>query len=322
MISVAMCTYNGEKFLKEQLESIFSQTCQPDEIIISDDCSKDHTVQLAYSLLAQWNGKWKIVQNKENMGFRKNFEQAIQLCQGDIIFLSDQDDVWLPEKIETMVAVFARHPDVILAFHDAELVDRNLTGLGFSFWDFLDFKPACFKNLDYRQLIGHNVVQGSACAFRKNLVSSACPFPQDIAHDEWLGLVALVLGNIFPISKKLLKYRQWESNVIGGRKKSIEDKLVEYIFSIRKVTHIHREFLFNKNKVNRKWLKRYREVIQLKYPNIIDSNDVMQKRELYIRKKNLKIIFLAFKYLKIYPCPQRALKEFIRDVLTISVNEL
>lgn len=288
MISVAMCTYNGEKFLGEQLESIFLQTCPPDEIIICDDNSQDNTVQVAKSLLNKWNGSWKLIQNKKNLGFRKNFEQAIQLCQGDIIFLSDQDDVWMPEKIETMVAIFAKHPDVILAFHDAELVDRNLNRLGLSFWDFLDFKPIYFENFDYCQLIGHNVVQGSACAFRKELVLNACPFPTDSAHDEWLALVALVLGNIFPLPNRLLKYRQWEANTIGGRRRSIRDKLMKYIFSIRETTDSHRKFLIYKNKVNKEWIQRYWNVLRLKYPNMINADSIMQKKRTIYTKEKLE----------------------------------
>jgi glycosyltransferase involved in cell wall biosynthesis len=119
MISVAMCTYNGSKHIKEQLESIIYQTRKPDEIIICDDCSSDNTVEIAQNLLSVSTIKSTIIRNEINLGFRKNFEKAIGLCHGDIVFLSDQDDVWLPEKIEKVANIFDNDEEVIMAFHDA-----------------------------------------------------------------------------------------------------------------------------------------------------------------------------------------------------------
>lgn len=94
MNSVAMCTYNGEKYIKEQLESIIHQTLPPDEIIICDDGSNDHTISAIKETMRVWRGSWMLVQNEKNLGYKKNFQKAISLCQGDIIYLSDQDDVW------------------------------------------------------------------------------------------------------------------------------------------------------------------------------------------------------------------------------------
>lgn len=317
MISVAMCTYNGERFLSEQLKSIFSQTCPPDEIIICDDCSKDHTVQLAHSLLSQWNGKWKIIQNEKNLGFRKNFEQVIQLCQGDIIFLSDQDDVWMPEKIGVMMRVFKNHANVILAFHDAEIVDRNLSQLASSFWNILDFNPECFCRSDYRQLLGHNVVQGSACAFRKELVHCACPFPTEAIHDEWLALVALSMGDICPIGNRLLKYRQWGNNAIGGRQTTVIQKLKKYLFTMGKAADTHREYVLKKNALNKEWIRRYENKIRITHSYMIGANSIMEQRYHYIEEKSFKITFLWKKYFGIYPRKKRALKEFAKDILAV-----
>ena len=100
MISVAMCTYNGEKYIQEQLESIIYQSVPPDEIVICDDCSNDATLEIVKDILNSYDGIVQLVSNKHNLGYRKNFEKAISLCHGDIIFLSDQDDVWSSNKIE------------------------------------------------------------------------------------------------------------------------------------------------------------------------------------------------------------------------------
>jgi glycosyltransferase involved in cell wall biosynthesis len=134
MISVAMCTYNGSRYLAEQLNSIIHQTMPPDEIVICDDCSKDDSVAIAKKILSNWKGKTQIVVNQKNLGFRKNFQKAINLCHGDIIFLSDQDDVWDLEKIQLMMYVFNTDPDVSLVFHDSQLVDSQLNMLYPSFW--------------------------------------------------------------------------------------------------------------------------------------------------------------------------------------------
>lgn len=220
MISIAMCTYNGEKFLEEQLNSIIQQSRQPDEIIICDDCSNDRTVEKAKTILAKWQGISRIIENDHNLGYRMNFQKAISLCQGDIIFLSDQDDVWDRKKIESMEKVFTAHPDVNMVFHDAELVDEQLNRLTPSFWQALSFNPDGFLDDPYKRLLLGNVVQGSACAFRADVFFHAYPFPKEAVHDEWLALVAGLFGKIMPIEQPLMKYRQGH-NQIGGSVRSL-----------------------------------------------------------------------------------------------------
>lgn len=123
MVSVAMCTYNGEKFIKAQLESILAQTHVPDEIIICDDCSQDSTIDIVSSILKSWNGRYKIIVNQSNLGFKRNFAKAISLCTGDIIFLADQDDVWESCKIDVISKIFQNHNDISLIFHDVVIVE-------------------------------------------------------------------------------------------------------------------------------------------------------------------------------------------------------
>ena len=114
-----MCTYNGAGFLQQQLDSLVNQTRKPDEIIICDDCSKDQSVAIAQYFAKQHPDiTIRVVQNPQNLGYVKNFEKAISLCTQDIIFLCDQDDLWQPEKIENMVAVFDAEPAVGLVLHD------------------------------------------------------------------------------------------------------------------------------------------------------------------------------------------------------------
>lgn len=258
MISVAMCTYNGEKYIEEQLLSIINQSYQPDEIIICDDCSTDNTVQKAESILSHWNGSNKILKNEHNLGFKKNFQKAISLCHGDIIFLSDQDDVWNLEKIEIMMQEFQKDSTISLVFHDAELVDEHLQSLQPSFWRILNFDSESFLKQDYTRLLAGNVVQGSAAAFRRNIFEKAYPFPDEAVHDEWLGLVACLFGKIVPLSNQLMKYRQGH-NQIGGEERSFKDGTQLWIQNARYSSQKHLVTLKNRFKNLRALQERYPE---------------------------------------------------------------
>ena len=235
-ISVAMCTYNGARFIREQLESILGQTRVPDEIVICDDGSVDDTLGVARETLAGFSGRVQLVANPENLGFAKNFEKAISLCGGDIIFLSDQDDVWQRDKLEKMCAIFAERDDVILAFHDSALVDSQLRPLQPSFWACMlpPFHPEEFECGDYRHLFMVNMVQGSACAFRRALFAAAAPLPPEAYHDEWLALTAIGHGQMLPIRETLMQYRQG-NNVIGGMHPSLLGRIYGWL------TRFHRK---------------------------------------------------------------------------------
>lgn len=316
MISVAMCTYNGTRFLKEQLDSILSQTLPPDEIVICDDCSTDGTAELAKTLLTKWSGKWQVVENETNLGFRRNFEKAIQLCHGDLIFLSDQDDVWLPKKIEIMTQVLKAHPNIMLAFHDAELVNEKLEKISTSFWEILDFVPQYFFLGDYSQLIARNVVQGTACAFRRILVSHACPFPMNVMHDEWLAMVALSLGDLFPVSEVLIKYRQWGKNAVGGVIPTKRARFQKWLFNLRHAAEIHRKAVVNKYYINKEWENRYKKQIR---PSLLEEYGLAQKRFKYINSRSLKILTMRSTYWAMYPTQFRCAKEFVKDVLSVII---
>ena len=225
MNSIAMCTYHGEKYVRQQLESIIGQTLSPDEIVICDDCSKDRTVQVVRDTLKDWDGHWQLVCNEKNLGFKKNFEKAISLCRGDIIYLSDQDDVWDPRKIEIMDEAFSAHPEAVALWHDAELVDASLQPLYPSFWkSTLRFDYQKFMRGDYAHVMEGNAMQGSACAFRREVFEAAKPFPAEAIHDEWLLLISLLQGPVIPLPQVLMKYRQVD-NTLGGMPMTLGEKI-------------------------------------------------------------------------------------------------
>src|SRR5689334_10550643 len=133
-ISVAMCTYNGEKYLPQQLDSIAAQTRSPDEMIICDDGSTDKSPEICKEFAAKASFTVKVQINQWKLGIGKNFEQATAMCNGDIIAFSDQDDIWNAQKLERLEAIFASCSDIALLFSNAEVIDENAGPLGYDLW--------------------------------------------------------------------------------------------------------------------------------------------------------------------------------------------
>lgn len=220
-ISIALCTYNGEAFLREQLGSISGQTLLPDEVIVCDDNSSDRTCEMIKDFAASAPFRVSLFQNSDNLGSTKNFEKVISLCSGDIIFLCDQDDVWMPEKIETIEAQFKNNPEVGLIFSDAELVGEDLLPLNKNLWDYTFPKRIRRKARTgqfYKVLLARNVVTGATAAFRSTFVPGFVPIPNHIPsliHDGWIALVISVSAEIVFLDKPLIKYRQHPGQQLG-----------------------------------------------------------------------------------------------------------
>lgn len=221
-VSVALCTYNGERFLAEQLTSILDQTRLPDEIVVRDDRSSDHTVAILRRIAANSPVPIHVQVNAENLGSTRNFEAAIADCSGDLIFLADQDDFWLPHKIAAMTERFERELDLGALFSDADVVDESLQPLGLTMFQFTNFdaRKQSRVNQDDAQdlLLLEAFVTGSALAFRTDLRSRILPIPQgrsDFIHDRWIGLVAAATSRLSTISESLILYRQHDRQQVG-----------------------------------------------------------------------------------------------------------
>lgn len=222
-ISVAMCTYNGETYLAEQLESLLRQTRLPDELVVCDDHSTDHTLQILEFFAAQSPFPIRIIQNETRLGYNKNFEKALGNCTGDLIFVSDQDDYWLPEKIEEISDFLMAHPDVDLVFSNAQVADNQLNSTNMLFWERVSFTD------DTRQrwvegealdiLLDGNRVMGCASAIRRDLLDAVLPIPDvpGYIYDGWMALVAAARGTIRFYEKPLLIYRTHENQQVGVR---------------------------------------------------------------------------------------------------------
>lgn len=220
-ISIALCTYNGERFLREQLESFLLQTRKPNELVIGDDCSTDNTVAIIDEFAAGAGFPVRVEVSDRNLGSTKNFEKTIQRCSGDLIFLADQDDVWLPKKIERIAAEFLRSERVGLVFTDAELVDDSMKPLNDRLWNYSfppDRRARAETTAFYKTLLEGNVVTGATAAFRSEYVRHFVPVPdnfRNLIHDAWIALVISVNAEIAFINEPLVRYRQHIGQQLG-----------------------------------------------------------------------------------------------------------
>ncbi|MCM1321740.1 MAG: glycosyltransferase [Bacteroides sp.] len=202
MNSICIAIYNGEKYIKDQLESILPQIKDDDEIIISDDGSTDKTIEIIGSYKDK---RIRLVFNKREHGIKNNFFNALKNARGDIIFLSDQDDVWFPEKYAKMIAYLKNYT---LVHHNSELTNSKLNLLGKTLYE------VCHNHCGFFYNLKKNTYYGSHMAFHSSLLKYALPFPKtnEIGHDVWLGFVAMVTGNVLFIDEKLMFYRRNEGS--------------------------------------------------------------------------------------------------------------
>ena len=205
MISVCMATYNGKRFLNEQVESILPQLSLTDELIISDDGSTDGTRELLDEY-AKKDLRIKLIDGPGE-GLIANFEHAIQTSQGEFVFLADQDDVWLPKKVATMTNYFYDHPDINLVVADLVIVDSALTPIEPSYFAYRKVRKGFVKNIIRSGYIG------AGMAFRSTLKEKILPFPSNIPmHDMWIALISEWENKSAFIKEPLTLYRRHEDN--------------------------------------------------------------------------------------------------------------
>lgn len=214
--SVALCTYNGEKYVGEQLNSIISQSVPPTQIVVSDDGSNDNTKVIVNKILAESGIDYILISNEGDHGVTSNFQNAIRRCVCPIVFTSDQDDVWLCNKAQSMLNVFEKNDNALLVFSDGELVDSELNYLGCSVWDAVGITPEkCVEGDWFHYLLKNCLVTGAAMAFKRELFSTDDVIPKEWLHDGWLAWKAVIGGGLFPCPCKLFLYRQHIGNVVG-----------------------------------------------------------------------------------------------------------
>ena len=213
--SIAMCTFNGERYLQAQLQSILDQTRHPNELIICDDASRDSTLGIIERFATTAPFKVRIQKNIKNLGYVKNFEQAISLCTHDIVFLCDQDDVWNATKISEVLAIFEADPDVGMVLHNF----TNIDGQGQPY-----IQPQEQYGLqrllaeDLPEDIRHHSIQsfllpqsrawcGCMSAFKQSFVNTLLPIFEGKGHDDWIMKIIAPLSEIRFIPQPLIRYR-------------------------------------------------------------------------------------------------------------------
>ncbi|TDQ09366.1 glycosyltransferase family 2 protein [Pedobacter metabolipauper] len=277
LVSIALCVYNGEQFLKEQLDSILNQNYQNIEIIIVDDCSADQS----RTILNTYKEKYSIIKlyfNTANLGYVRNFEKAITLATGKYIALSDQDDIWHPEKISKQVAEIGDH---MLIYHDSQYMDHEGKDLDLKMSDVFNL----YEGNSPLPFLLKNCVSGHTIMFNRILLEHALPFNADFFHDWWLAFVASNAGSIKLVPQTLVRYRQHTENTID-------------MLDLRKINE-PQEDLYNPLVTDKAWIGHcstysgpYADYAYGIYKLITSKLNFFNKIKLYILLyKNRKLLF-------------------------------
>lgn len=304
--SVALCSYNGEHYISEQLESIVAQNVPVDEIVICDDGSRDKTCEIIRKFQRNTSIPIRLIQNPINLGYTRNFEKAICQCNGDIVFLADQDDIWLPDKVRTIVQYFETHPDKDFVFTDAELVNSigtpcfHQTLFGILGWN-EENKKLVDEGHAYELLSLSGRVTGATTALRISFVPYCLPFPKTTipgVHDEMIAVTAAMRNRIGYIDQCLIRYRIHGDQSIGlGMLFRYKPKRWELSYD------------------NLMW---HEDLIDMYDSELSDKVHFVYKRFWTIRSRGswIKLLKMYFKgeYSRHYPDPSNVLRRDLRGV--------
>lgn len=230
--SVVLCTYNGARFLGEQLDSLLRQSRPPDEIVIGDDASTDGTMELLEAFAARARERGIVValsQHPRNLGYVANFDATLRRARGDLLFLCDQDDVWHAGKIARMAVEFEARPQLGLLHTDARLVDEAGQDMACGLFEALEVTSAEIEaehaGRAFDVLLRRNTVTGATAALRREALADALPVPAGWVHDEWLALRCSLSWQVDCLEWPSIDYRQHGGNQIGVRRRTLREKL-------------------------------------------------------------------------------------------------
>ena len=216
LISIAMCTYNGERFIIKQLESLVNQSYKNLELIIVDDDSTDSTIEIIKKYALN-DSRIKFFQNEYNLGFVKNFEKAISLCKGDYIALADQDDIWKLDKLEIFESEIK---DNILIYSDAEIIDKNSNEQG---RELIRPNGNLVSGKCNKAFLFYNCASGNTMMFKRELIDSILPIPGDFSfHDIWIAFIASTVSTVTYTDEALIYYRRYSEQVTKNIEKNYQ----------------------------------------------------------------------------------------------------
>jgi len=222
-ISVCMATYNGGEYLKQQIDSIFAQSNQDWQLLIRDDGSCDNTISIIEDYIARCPGRIKLITDKKrHLGASLNFGQLLEYTDTEYIMFSDQDDIWLPNKIELTLNVMKATEQVcldkpVLIHTDLRVIDSDSNTIADSMWSYQKLFPDIGNNLN--KIMAQNVVTGSTMMINRKAKEVSIPIPREaIMHDWWIAINVAKYGKIAYVSTPSILYRQHSKNVIGAQK--------------------------------------------------------------------------------------------------------
>jgi glycosyltransferase involved in cell wall biosynthesis len=228
MVSIALATYQGARFLPEQLASFLAQGRLPEELCVSDDGSSDGTAALIEEFARKAPFPVHFFRNPSPGGANRNFEYAIQQCRGEIILFSDQDDVWLPHHVEKLLAPFEADQRIVAVASNSEYCDQNLQPGGLTTEDVERF-PARMREATMRLpanqlelVLRHRISAGHGMAFRRSLIPLIVPFSSAWTYDQWVFILAAAAGFVSYVPEALTLHRQHDSQAIGSRKLDLQ----------------------------------------------------------------------------------------------------
>jgi glycosyltransferase involved in cell wall biosynthesis len=296
-ISVALCTYNGEKYLEEQLDSILNQSVSVDEIVICDDRSNDGTHGIIQQFCTKYPNIIKFHINEINLKSVKNFEKAISLCCNEIIFLSDQDDIWHFQKVEHLKTYFENHPKIdVVATNGFCIDDSSKIHEKYSVWDVPQFLTERGVAFNYHKIICNvsNIATGASMAFRKSICDEILPFPimKDFHHDEWIAILASKRNAFVMLPEKYFYYRIHANQQVGGVFFDKTEKEKNDLFDYFNYENVDVSFVNLKKRI-KKMIHSYTRnqrlsILGTKYVYIFEENMTQLKREIFTLKLNMK----------------------------------
>jgi len=225
-----MCTFNGGRFLPEQLESIAAQKRLPDELVVCDDRSSDRSAEVVKDFAGRMPFPVRLTVNESTLGSTRNFEKAIALCRSDIVALADQDDIWYPDKLAHLEQVFLSSPMVVAAFSDADVIDHDSQPLNLRLWHSFGFDPREQRRFaaghGVKVLIKHPVVTGAVLGFRRQWTDVLLPIPDNDVHDRWMSFLLAASGPFALVTQPLMQYRRHINQQIGLGTTTLRERLM------------------------------------------------------------------------------------------------
>lgn len=320
MISVAIATYNGQEFIKEQLLSILNQTMPVDEIVICDDNSRDNTVQIIKDIQKEYkNIDIRLIQNNNNLGYKLNFKKALSYCKGDYIFLCDQDDIWKLNKVQTMIEIMQNHQEIKALASTYDLIDElgnekqidiNRKYSNKNMYK-CKVKDNALVKVPFERLIVENSFQGCAlCIYKEvNEKFQRC-FSVDFHHDWLINLLASEQNGMYFLNVPLFHYRIHSKNTIG-LKGNVTLKGMDHLVSTNTVdarTNTAKNCIETLNK-----LEELDNELCLNYPTYTNYREFFNKHILYI--ENGKVIQLIIQNLNPYYKYFKTIKGRLMDIM-------